>query len=241
LGERVVALIGLGGVSAALDVLGAVRGRAEGLEAAEVFFQDGLSLVCGQARLGPPLPSAWPAYLVLECAGVRDPSDSLFEVLADLDLPESATAVATDRAGRERLWEYRERHTEAVSSLGVPHKLDVTLPLDRLAAFETAVRKVVEEAAPGARLVLFGHVGDGNLHVNVVGPAPDDEAVDEAVLRLVASMEGSISAEHGIGRAKVAWLDLVRSPAELATMRSIKAALDPTGLFNPGVLLPVGV
>jgi FAD/FMN-containing dehydrogenase len=239
--ERVVALIGLDGVTAALEVVRAVRARAEGLEAAEVFFDDGLALVCAHAGLRPPLPSRWPAYLVVECAGVRDPSESLFEVLAELDLPESATAVATERAGRDRLWEYRERHTDAVSSLGVPHKLDVTLPLDRLADFEVAVREVVVHAAPGARLVLFGHVGDGNLHVNVVGPAPEDEAVDEAVLRLVASMDGSISAEHGIGRAKVAWLGLVRSPAELAAMRAVKAALDPAGLLNPGVLLPVGV
>jgi FAD/FMN-containing dehydrogenase len=99
------------------------------------------------------------------------------------------------------------------------------------------VRRVVEETAPGSRLVLFGHVGDGNLHVNVIGPPPEDETVDEAVLRLVASMDGSISAEHGIGRAKARWLALSRTPAELAAMRAIKTALDPEGILNPGVLL----
>ena len=71
----------------------------------------------------------------------------------------------------------------------------------------------------------------------MVGPPPDDETVDEAVLRLVAGMDGSISAEHGVGRAKVRWLPLSRSAAELAAMRALKAALDPEGLFNPGVLL----
>jgi FAD/FMN-containing dehydrogenase len=118
----------------------------------------------------------------------------------------------------------------------VPHKLDVTLPQGRLAEFEVAVRKVVADAAPNSRLVLFGHIGDGNLHVNVVGPDPDDETVDDAVLHLVADMDGSISAEHGVGRAKNRWLQLSRSPAELAAMRAVKSALDPEGLLNPGVL-----
>ncbi|MDA8044917.1 MAG: FAD-binding oxidoreductase, partial [Actinomycetota bacterium] len=76
----------------------------------------------------------------------------------------------------------------------------------------------------------------GNLHVNVVGPDPEDETLDRAVLELVASMDGSISAEHGIGRAKAAWLHLSRSPSELSVMRAVKAALDPEGRLNRGVL-----
>jgi FAD/FMN-containing dehydrogenase len=86
--------------------------------------------------------------------------------------------------------------------------------------------------------VLFGHVADGNVHVNVVGPAPDDDTVDEAVLELVAARGGSISAEHGIGRAKAKWLHLARSPQELAAYRAIKDALDPASILNPGVLIP---
>jgi FAD/FMN-containing dehydrogenase len=146
-----------------------------------------------------------------------------------------------DGPSRQRLWAYRERHTEMVNSLGVPHKMDVTLPLGRLAEFETAVRALVANVAPSATLVLWGHVGDGNLHVNVVGPAPDDEAVDEAVLRLVAGFGGSISAEHGIGRAKRRWLSLTRGPAEIGAMLAIKRALDPDGILNPGVLFDTGV
>jgi FAD/FMN-containing dehydrogenase len=234
--EKVVALLGVAGTEAALAHLDVMRRRVEGLEAAELFFADGLSLVRDHGGLPAPLGPAFPAYLVVECGGVRDPGDSLFEALAELDVPEAATAVATDAARRARLWAYRERHTEAISALGIPHKLDVTLPQSRLAEFEPAVRRVVEETAPGSRLVLFGHVGDGNLHVNVIGPPPEDETVDEAVLRLVASMDGSISAEHGIGRAKARWLALSRTPAELAAMRAIKTALDPEGILNPGIL-----
>ncbi len=235
--ERVVALLGLDDTAQALETLRAVRGRAEGLQAAEIFYADGLELVRAHASLGLPLDREWPVYLLLECAGTSDPTDALFEALSGLDLPEDATALAVDRAAQGRLWAYRERHTEAISALGVPHKLDVTLPQSRLAEFEAAVRETVRSVAPGARLILFGHVGDGNLHVNVVGPPPEDETLDQAVLELVASMDGSISAEHGIGRAKAAWLHLSRSPAELSVMRAIKAAMDPDGLLNPGVLL----
>jgi FAD/FMN-containing dehydrogenase len=234
--QKVVALLGVPTTEEALHVLDRLRRGVESLQAAELFYQDGLELVCAQSGLVPPLPDAWPVYLVIECAGLDDPTDRLFDVLAALDLPDSATAVATDGPGQSRLWEYRERHTETVSALGVPHKLDVTLPLARLAEFDDAVRRVVAQVAPGSRLILFGHVGDGNLHVNVVGPAPDDDAVDEAVLELVASMDGSISAEHGIGRAKAKWLHLSRSPQELSAMRKVKDALDPQHYLNPGVL-----
>jgi FAD/FMN-containing dehydrogenase len=115
-----------------------------------------------------------------------------------------------------------------------PHKLDVTLPLGSLAAFVDEVREVTRPH----RCVLFGHAADGNVHVNLVGPAPDDETVDDAVLRLVAERAGSISAEHGIGTAKKRWLHLNRSAAEIDAFRAIKAALDPAGMLNPNALLP---
>ena len=92
--------------------------------------------------------------------------------------------------------------------------------------------------APGARAILFGHLGDGNVHVNVLGAPPDDAAVDEAVLRLCAAHGGTISAEHGVGVAKAPWLGLVRGEDELRAMAAIKHALDPAGLLNPGAVLP---
>jgi FAD/FMN-containing dehydrogenase len=168
----------------------------------------------------------------VECAGRDDSVLDQLVAIAD-DLGNDAAAVGLDPAGRQRLWAYRERHTEAVSSIGVPHKLDVTLPIGKLAAFEAEVRQVVHAAAPDSTVILWGHIGDGNLHVNVIGPP-----VDDAVLRLVARFGGSISAEHGIGRAKVPWLHLTRSDSEIASMSAIKNALDPGGLLNPGVLFP---
>jgi FAD/FMN-containing dehydrogenase len=233
---RYTALLGLPGSRLVVVIVVRLRREAPGLEAAEVFYEEGLQLVQKHSGMPSPLPRPWDAYLLLECAG-RDES-VLDELAAVADgLGEDAAAVALDAASRQRLWAYRERHTEVVNSLGVPHKLDVTIPLAKLAQFEADVRRTVDVAAPGATLVLWGHVGDGNLHVNVVGPPADDEAVDEAVLRLVAMLGGSISAEHGIGRAKRSWLSLTRSPSEIAAMAAIKRALDPEGTLNPGVLL----
>ncbi|HSD78982.1 MAG TPA: FAD-linked oxidase C-terminal domain-containing protein, partial [Solirubrobacteraceae bacterium] len=150
----------------------------------------------------------------------------------------AGAVVADDTAQRERLWRYREAHTEAIAAAGVPHKLDVGVPLARLAEFAGRVPGAVEEAFPGARAILFGHLGDGNVHVNVLGPPPEDEAVDEAVLRLAAACGGTISAEHGVGVAKARWLGLVRGEGELRAMRAIKDALDPAGILNPGAVLP---
>jgi FAD/FMN-containing dehydrogenase len=116
-------------------------------------------------------------------------------------------------------------------------KLDVAVPLPALADCVAALPKTIAAACPDARPILFGHVNEGNLHVNVLNALDRAEPVEDAVLRLVSSYGGSISAEHGVGRAKRAWLELSRSPAEIEMMRSIKNALDPSGLLNPGVLL----
>jgi FAD/FMN-containing dehydrogenase len=147
-----------------------------------------------------------------------------------------ASAVATDERTRERSWAYREGHADALNAAGVPHKLDVTIPFDALAGFEPAVRARVAAVAPEARLILFGHVGDGNLHVNVLGLTADDFRVDDAVLDLVVELGGSISAEHGIGVAKRAAFTRSTPAPELAAMRALKHALDPTDVLNPGVL-----
>jgi FAD/FMN-containing dehydrogenase len=89
----------------------------------------------------------------------------------------------------------------------------------------------------GARTILFGHLGDGNVHVNVLGPDPADESVDGTVLRLVAEHGGTVSAEHGVGVAKARFLHLTRGAAEIEAMRAIKAALDPRATLNPGAVL----
>lgn len=226
-GPRVAAMAAMAGIPAALAAVRDLRHAGVVLDAAELLLDDGLELVCRHLGIARPLAPA-PAYLLVEWEGEPD----VLAAVAAVD------AVVADNAGRRAaLWRYREAHTDAVNALGVPHKLDVTLPLRALAAFVGDVRVTVEALAPGATVVLFGHLADGNVHVNVVGPDPDDETVDDAVFRLVAERGGSISAEHGIGVAKKRWLGLARSDAELAAFRALKRALDPAGILNPNVLL----
>jgi len=235
LDKRVAALVGLPSAGAAAELLATLRREAPSLEAADFFLDDGLELVLGHLRAAPPLPARFPVYAMLECAARTDPTE---ELAAALDAAGAEdVAVADDTAGRAALWRYRETHTEAIAAQGVPHKLDVGVPLANLEAFLGRVRETVEAAAPGARTILFGHLGDGNVHVNVLGPAPDDERADEAVLGLVAECGGTISAEHGVGIAKAAHLGLVRAPGEIAAMRAVKAALDPAWTLNPGAVL----
>lgn len=235
--QRTVALAGFADATAAVRAAGRWRRAASDLVAEELFFADGVALVCERLGLPAPLGGGFAAYLLVEAAAADDPTGRLADVVGS-DPEVGDVAVATDDAGAARLWRYREAHTEAINALGPPHKLDVTLPESALAGFVGEVRDAVARLAPDARTWLFGHVGDGNVHVNVTGLAPDDDRVDAVVLELVASLGGSISAEHGIGVAKRDWLHLNRSAEELAAFRAIKAALDPTGTLNPGVLLP---
>jgi FAD/FMN-containing dehydrogenase len=226
-GLRVAALVALPSTADAVALVSRARRALPGLLAAELFHESGMQLVLGHASLAHPFgaPGAG-AYLLLETS---DPADALAPLLDGFD----DALLADDEAGRTRLWQHRERHTEAINAAGVPHKLDVSLPIGRIAAFEDRCLALVGDRA---RVVLYGHLGDGNLHVNLLGPAPDDETLDEAVLRLVIEMDGCISAEHGIGRAKAGLLPLDRSAGDLAAMRAIKRALDPAGILNPGVL-----
>jgi FAD/FMN-containing dehydrogenase len=234
---RATALLALGSLEAAVTVLEALRGL-ESLELAEFFFANGLELVCRTHGLPAPFGRSHPVYLLVECAARHDPTDELFTLLEELTTVGDAvvdSVVAVDKSDRHRLSAYREGHTEAINTAGVPLKLDVAVPLPGLAAF---VADLGELLAGVATPYLFGHLAEGNIHVNLLGAGDRAEKITEAVLRRVATAGGSVSAEHGVGRAKTRWLGLSRSPAEIAAMRAIKGALDPNGLLNPGVLLP---
>jgi FAD/FMN-containing dehydrogenase len=235
----VTLLAGVDGIAAAAALHAEIRALAPGLSAAEYVEAAGVELVRELTGLPAPLSRPAPAYLLAEISGSADEAERLAAV------PSLAqAAVAMDAAGRAALWAYRERHTEAISAVGIPHKMDVAVPLARIAAFRAELDQAVgsaadgEGGAPAPRVFVFGHIGAGNLHVNVLGPDPADGTVDETVMRLAAAHGGTISAEHGIGRAKAALLHLSRSPSEVAAMRAVKAALDPGDLLNPGVLLP---
>ncbi|HEY8057665.1 MAG TPA: FAD-binding oxidoreductase [Acidimicrobiales bacterium] len=234
--ETAVALVGLDDLAAAVAVTAEARRHLPDLEAAEVVLADGVALVRDHFSLAPVLDPEPPVTLLLEAAGPIGVGDRLARHLAGVAGVRSS-ALATDAARRSALWRVREEHNPAINRVGPPHKYDVTLPPDVLDEVVAEIRARVATLATDAHLWVFGHVGDGNLHLNVTGLAIDADRVDEAVLTLVATAGGSISAEHGIGVAKRRWLSLARSETEIATFRTLKAALDPDAVLNPGVLL----
>jgi FAD/FMN-containing dehydrogenase len=234
--QRAVAFIAVAGTAEAVDLLAALQEQLPSLSAAELSFPAGVALVARHLGVRPPLEGAGEAFVLVEAAGQADPLDDLLAALQTCPqvLDAAAAISASDRA---QLWALREGHTEAINALGVPVKLDVSVPMARLAELVDRLPGAVAGAAPDALLVVFGHLAEANLHVNVLA-ADDSETVTVAVLSLVASLDGSISSEHGVGRAKARWLGLSRSQAEIDVMRSVKSAFDPLGLLNPGVLLP---
>lgn len=233
---RVAALVPMASVEEAAALLAALRAEAPTLESCDFFLDDGLSLVLEHQRRSSPVEPRAPVYVLAECAGRSDPTDELAAALEQAGVEEAL--IADDTPGRERLWALREGHADAINAAGVPHKLDVGVPLAELGRFLAEVPRVATDAVPGTRAILFGHLGDGNVHVNLLGPEPDDERADDAVLELVLACGGTISAEHGVGVAKARWLDRARGPAEAAAMRALKRALDPDGRLNPGAVLP---
>ena len=165
---------------------------------------------------------------------------------AALDQEVVKDAVVASSAAQSRgLWDLREHIPLAQAADGKNIKHDISLPVSSIADFIAATEPQLQAAFPGCRLVCFGHLGDGNLHFNVAPPAGvanDDflrnqDAVNRVVYDAVAAFGGSISAEHGIGALKRDELAHYKSPVELNLMRTIKNALDPLGLMNPGKIL----
>ncbi len=211
-------------MASALAAAGACRSLAT-LEALELVGAE-----CIDGARGPAL--------LIQVAADADPSADLAGVLEGCTgLGEAA--VATDRARRAELWARRDAIPESILHVGVPIKVDIAVALDRLGRFLSDVGPVVAALVPEAKVWRFGHAADGNIHVNVTGCDPHGpmaDAIEEAVLGLAVECGGTISAEHGVGVAKARWLGFSRTPAEVATFAAIKAALDPHGLLNPGVL-----
>jgi FAD/FMN-containing dehydrogenase len=150
--------------------------------------------------------------------------------------------MAQNRQQADFLWSLREGISESLSATGLPHKNDVALPIAALPEFVDDLEREIGRRYPDYEICLFGHIGDGNLHINVMKPDDMDAGrflahtheADQAVFEVVRHHRGSISAEHGIGLLKKDFLPYSRSEGEVAMFRAIKRALDPDDLFNPG-------
>ena len=215
-------VFGVDSISAALDTAAGFIGN---ISAAEVIDRASVECVHRVTGISVPFDSAF--HLLLEVRGDLD-----FEALAQHE----DLIVALDATDREKLWALRERVTEscAVEQVGVSHKLDVSFPQNTLGDAYTQLCDLLDRDGV-TQVVIFGHLLDGNFHIFFTTPAADQE-IEREVLELVARLGGSISAEHGIGRMKAAYLHLSRGESEISMMKSLKSAIDPQGIMNPGVL-----
>ena len=211
-----------------------------GLDAVELILPAAMRLVGGHLDRRPPVTAPDDgAYVMVDCADHADPSGSLAEALGAAE--EVLDAVVTTEPGpRAQLVEFRDRITESIAAastrIGTPtFKLDVAVPIARLSELVDVARRAATE--DGCELIPFGHLAEGNVHLNHLGVA-DPVRLADAVLGAVAELGGTISAEHGIGVAKGRWLPLIRTAAELDAFDALRSALDPHRVLNPGVLDP---
>jgi FAD/FMN-containing dehydrogenase len=193
-----------------------------------------------------PFDEVHPYYVVTEFAIGNEAREAAAMAAFEACMEQgwvSDGVISQSDAQAAQLWRLREGITEALARY-VPYKNDVSVRISAMPAFLAETQALLGEAYPQFDVVWFGHIGDGNLHINILKPdavAQEDFVADcERVTKLLAGVlqahGGSISAEHGIGLVKKPYLWCTRSPAEIAAMRGIKAALDPNGIMNPGKL-----
>jgi FAD/FMN-containing dehydrogenase len=196
-------------------------------------------------KLKPPFEAPSPTYVLLEVEGAKqDALEAWVAALFDEKLVTDGTLAQSESQAKE-LWSLREGISESLSATGTPHKNDIALPIAGLKPFCEELEAVMATSYPGWEVCLFGHIGDGNLHVNVMKPDAMEKseflqkthAVDETLMALVRAHGGSVSAEHGIGLLKKDWLGHTRSSPEIALMKQMKAIFDPLGVLNPGKVL----
>lgn len=223
--ETTLYLIPAKSMKSALEILAKAQNSGYQLLAAECVDAVSMQLILKHANLRPLWAEIPKLTLLIEVAG-RD---------VDLELPADALG-SSEPAAKRNYWQYREVASDTWTALGKVHKLDVSVAVSDLAEFDLSLHNLLSSFEGVELFGAFGHLADGNLHIEFVGPAIDDFAIDYAVLKLVAEFNGSISAEHGIGRAKREYLSLTRPALDIEIGKQIKSVFDPTGLFNPGVL-----
>lgn len=248
--SRAVAMVGLESASASIELL--ARAKAEtggGVEAFELMKRLGMALVMKNIPDSrEPLESLPDWYVLIEITsgtpgGAEAQMESLLEVAFEEGLITDA-AIAQNDTQRAAFWRLREEHSAALKPEGGGWKHDVSVPISRIAHFIDEASAAVERFHPGARVSVFGHIGDGNLHYDILPAVGEDIAAfiarwkegSQVVHDVVGSYDGSISAEHGLGRLKTQEAKRYKSPLEIETMAAIRRAIDPKRIMNPSVL-----
>ncbi|MBX7480985.1 FAD-binding oxidoreductase [Qipengyuania qiaonensis] len=254
--ERRVAWIGLSSISKARELLlHCEKMVGDALEAFEIIPAHCLDSVLAylpEARSPLAGANAWHALVELVAgSGETDRLDQLAEDMLqsalERDLIEDAV-ISTSEAQAEAFWQLRDSISPAERAIGPAMQHDISVPVARMPEFVETASSRIEERFPGTRAIGFGHLGDGNIHFHVLAPPgavrgewerSDGKVISAYVHDLVTDFGGSISAEHGIGQMKRDELGRLGDPVALGLMRSVKQALDPRGILNPGKLVPL--
>jgi len=238
-------LCGVSDFDAILGLLTLCRDSLPNLSAFEFMERLPYSEVVRHRRLRDPFSQGYPAYVLVESElhsnNTEDHITAVFAQAYEQGIIQDVV-VSESSAQAQELMNLRDFISETLSQHYTIHKNDISVPVQSIPAFLSDLHTTIREAYPTYRVAVFGHVGDGNLHVNVLKPADmqDTEfwnnchSADTIVFNVVKRYRGSISAEHGVGLLKRDFLHFTRSPAEIEIMRGIKAVLDPKGIMNPG-------
>jgi FAD/FMN-containing dehydrogenase len=244
--------IGISSPQAGVALLDHMRARlGDAVSAFELIRREIIDLLLlGVAGHEDPMRDVYPWYVLMDVTS-QGPPGSLHEPLSEAlaSAHEAAligdAVIAASATQAAKLWRMREGLVEAQAAAGGSIAHDVSVPVSRIPAFLERADAALAAAYPGVRKCAFGHVGDGNMHYNPVrplaweGPRFHEERarINRIVHDIVADLGGSISAEHGIGRARLAELERYKQPVELEMMRAMKRALDPNGIMNPGKVM----
>jgi len=213
----------------------------------EVMWNSFYSLVTNNSdRHRKPLPDNYPYYVIIEAMGASQEADDVrFEAvmgeLLESGLVENAV-LSKSGSEREAIWAIRD-DIESPMGLHPLFTFDVSVPLTHMQSYVSDIEVQLNKQWPESRCIIFGHLGDGNIHVVVAvgsGSAEAREAVEHVVYGALRGRGGAISAEHGIGLEKKSHLDVSRNPEEIALMKTLKKALDPKGILNPGKIIDLG-
>jgi FAD/FMN-containing dehydrogenase len=242
------AFLGMTRVADAIGLLAWLREEAaDNLQAFELIQDRALQFVVDHIpSTRNPFQPGFPWYVLMETSNQPDTHafESLLARAMEKSLAEDAV-IAKSETEANALWRLRHSVSEAQKLEGASLKHDISVPVSQIGRFIEEAEKAVLARIPDARTVAFGHVGDGNVHFNVSQPSSwraedflrQRECIAEIVYDVTASFNGSISAEHGIGRAKRDDLCRYRSETELSLMRTVKRALDPANILNPGKVI----
>jgi FAD/FMN-containing dehydrogenase len=257
--DRAVAMVGLKSPDASIHLLAQAKAQSGGgVEAFELISRAGIDFACKNiADVRDPLEGVHPWYVLIELAsaepgGATAAMERLLASALEAELIDDGVLAQNETQARA-LWKIREDQSAAQKPEGVTWKHDVSVPVSQVPIFLERATAAAQAFAPGSRVVAFGHVGDGNIHYDVLQPLPaEDDAEGRAKLGaahsarrdegsrivhdIVADLGGSISAEHGLGVMKSAEALRYKSPEAVALMRAIRAAIDPGRIMNPRVL-----